>query len=62
MTRYIVTYRKPSGEVCSTGHTFIDRAQMEADEITKRGWHFLRIVDMEPLKPPTYTPDRRLAR
>jgi hypothetical protein len=62
VTRYLVTYRLPSGEVCSSGHVFLDRAQGEADAVQKRGWTFLRIADIEPLKAADYSPGHKLRR
>ena len=62
MTRYLLTYRLPSGEVQRSMHTYLDRAQAEWDAVQKRGFAALRIVDMEPLQPPAFSPDASLRR
>ncbi len=61
MTRYLLTYKTPAGEVMRSMHMFLDRAQLEADAVQKRGDHFLRITDMEPGLPPAYSPGHRLS-
>lgn len=60
MTRYVVHYRTPAGEVIQSGHVFLDRAQHEAEAVQSRGNTFLRIVDTTPLKAPDYSPGHRM--
>mgnify|MGYP007012794059 CR=1 FL=1 len=62
MTRYIVHYRTKAGEVMQSGHVYLDRAQAEADAVQQRGCTFLRIADIEPLKPADYSPGHKLRR